>query len=769
MSDFIGKSFGRYHILEQLGEGGMAVVYKAFDTRLETDVAVKVIRTDNLPQNAVARALKRFEREAKALARLTHPNIVSVTDYGEQDGSPYLVMKYLPGGTLKQKMGKPIPWQEALKMLLPIAEALDYAHSQNMIHRDVKPSNILLTDRGQPMLTDFGIAKILDLEETIDLTGTSAAVGTPEYMAPEQATAKSVDHRADIYALGIVLYEMVTGRKPFIADTPLAVLFKHVSDPLPSPKKYVPNLPDGVEKVLLKALAKQPEDRYQSMAEMVEGLERLKGFDMQPVWKPLSEGATRTNTIEGKLHRETPPAEPKAVKTSTAKQNSGVKVTFWALGFIVIVFVISMAVLNNMNKPPAIIPTEINMLSFTQTSDGDITPTISFTSTPAITLTVASSQPILYIIQEGDSLESIAQKFNLNNDGSLIIYYANQTVMEENGGVIFVGQTITIPPPGSTLSTTTPIPADLPRGRLIEYRVLPGDTLAGIAAKFNSLADNIIETNKIEDANALQVGQLIQIPVNLVTPSPTMPSMSTPFPTEITDSKGVSMMLVPAGEFTMGSNNGETNEKPVHIVNLNAFYMDKYEVTNALYEACVDVGVCDPPHEISSYTHASYYGNPQYDNYPVVMLDWSQAKSYCEWRDARLPTEAEWEKAARGADNSTYPWGEGIDDTYANYYFTVGDTTAIGSYGKGKSPYGIYDMSGNVSEWVADWYSNTYYQNSPLMDPRGPASGPGHVIRGGGWLNTDRDVRASRRPSPSDGVTPFDFSFGFRCARDANP
>ena len=276
MSNLIGQSLGRYHILEQLGEGGMATVYKAYDTRLETDVAVKVIRTESLPQNAVERSLKRFEREAKALARLTHPNIVKVTDYGEYEGKPYLVMPYLPGGTLKQKLnGKPMPWQEAIHILLPIARALAYAHEQGMVHRDVKPSNILITHSGDPMLTDFGIAKMLDLEETMDLTGTNAAVGTPEYMAPEQVTSKTVDHRADIYGLGVVLYEMVTGRKPFQADTPMAVLFKHASEPLPRPSAIAPNLPQSVENVLLKSLAKKPEDRYQSMGEFEKAMERL--------------------------------------------------------------------------------------------------------------------------------------------------------------------------------------------------------------------------------------------------------------------------------------------------------------------------------------------------------------------------------------------------------------------------------------------------------------------------------------------------------------
>lgn len=167
-------------------------------------------------------------------------------------------------------------------------------------------------------------------------------------------------------------------------------------------------------------------------------------------------------------------------------------------------------------------------LTHTPTNTSTPTMTATITETPTVTLTFTPSGPQPYIVQEGDSLESIAQKFNLGDDGSLIIYYANQAVMEESGGVIFVGQTITIPPPGSVLPTTTPVPPDLPRGRLIEYRVLPGDTLAGIAVKFNSITENIIEENNIEDANALQIGQVLQIPVNLVTATATLPPTSTP-------------------------------------------------------------------------------------------------------------------------------------------------------------------------------------------------------------------------------------------------
>ena len=300
MTDIIGKSIGRYHILEQLGEGGMATVYKAYDTRLETDVAVKIIRTENLAPNILETALIRFEREAKALARLTHANIVKVLDYGKYENKPWLVMPYLPGGTLKQKLhGKPMDYQEAASLLIPIARALAYAHEQGMVHRDVKPSNILITQSGDPMLTDFGIAKIIGSEVTVDLTGTSVTIGTPEYMAPEQATSKNVDSRADIYALGVVLFEMLTGRKPYQADTPMAVLFKHVSEPLPRPRDFAPNMPEVAEKILVKALAKRPEDRYQNMDDFAAALERLVRGDLSSTTMKVGKkkAATQESTV----------------------------------------------------------------------------------------------------------------------------------------------------------------------------------------------------------------------------------------------------------------------------------------------------------------------------------------------------------------------------------------------------------------------------------------------------------------------------------------
>ncbi|MBI9044344.1 MAG: protein kinase [Anaerolineaceae bacterium] len=277
MKDFIGQYIGRYHILETLGEGGMAIVYKAFDTRLERFVAVKFIRQEAFGKNLLEQMLKRFEREGKSLARLSHPNIVDVYDFGEFEGSPYLVMEYLGGGTLKQFTGTPMHFMKAAQMLLPVANALDYAHKHKdrIIHRDIKPANIMITDSGEIMLTDFGIAKILEGEKGMTITGTGVGVGTPEYMAPEQAQGKVLDGRTDVYGLAIVFYELITGSRPYEAETPMAVVIKQVTDPLPRPKEIINDLPDEVELVLFKALAKEPENRFEDMQAFAKALEKL--------------------------------------------------------------------------------------------------------------------------------------------------------------------------------------------------------------------------------------------------------------------------------------------------------------------------------------------------------------------------------------------------------------------------------------------------------------------------------------------------------------
>jgi len=250
---------------------------------------------------------------------------------------------------------------------------------------------------------------------------------------------------------------------------------------------------------------------------------------------------------------------------------------------------------------------------------------------------------------------------------------------------------------------------------------------------------------------------------------------------EIPDPSDIPMVFIPAGEFTMGSDNIDEplaecqsyytgcdeswfiEEQPAHTVYLDDYYIDVYEVTNTLYADCVNAGVCEPPTDAGSATRDDYYGNAEFEHYPVIFVDWNMAKTYCEWREARLPTEAEWEKAARGADERIYPWGDELDPAALNYNQEFGDTVEAGNYDDGTSPYGLYDMAGNVWEWVADYYSSTYYQDSPSSNPLGPESGQGHVLRGGSWYDPAFLIRASSRLKEPD---PVGNNIGFRCARD---
>lgn len=272
MSEVFGKQLGHYLLLEQLGEGGMAKVYNGFDARVERNVAIKVI----LPNKRTSKIfLQQFEREAKALAKLAHTNIVKVLNYGIQDGQPYLVMEYIPGGTLKDVMHQKIPWQTAAAILAPIARALDYVHQQQIVHRDVKPSNILLHDDFSPMLSDFGILKILESKDEKVDAAIGTGIGTPEYMPPEQGLGQEVDFRADIYSLGLVFYEMVTGQKPFTADSPMAVIIKHITDELPLPTAIDRSIPRFVEHAILRAVQKNPNDRYLNMGHFADVLELI--------------------------------------------------------------------------------------------------------------------------------------------------------------------------------------------------------------------------------------------------------------------------------------------------------------------------------------------------------------------------------------------------------------------------------------------------------------------------------------------------------------
>ena len=659
------KNIGKYEILEEIGRGGFAIVYKARDPDLGRVVALKVLAPHLTWDPTFA---QRFRREAQATAKLSHPHIVTIHEVGQDGEQLYIAMQYLSGSTLAEllKAEDAILLERALLILEQVADALDYAHRRGVIHRDVKPSNVMVegTERGvQATLMDFGLVKAMESSES--LTSAGVILGSPEYMAPEQADPdrkSEIGPATDRYALGVVAYKMLTGRVPFDADSPLAVLRGQADKAPPNPRDIRKDLPQRAAQVLLKALSKSLRGRYPTAMSMVEALRRTqKEVKQRP---PL-------------------PALPPRKRFP---------VWGWvAAGVLVLALVaagVGLGSLMGGKTTPEPRATTVVAVRPTDTPVG--------TDSPVAVPTATGSQPVA------------------------------------------VGPTKT--PTPKAVATDTPSPTGTPTATAT---TTPSHTPTSPPTK---------------------------------TPTPTGTPYSMPTPTLVAGATRVwepddSMMVyVPAGKFWMGSDDSdpdaEANEKPQHEVYLDAFWIDRTEVTNGQYQLCVADGACSPPAWSKSYTRDSYYGDTEFDNYPVIYVNWSQAEAYCTWSGKRLPTEAEWEKAARGTDGRIYPWGEEIDRNRANYL--GGDTTEVGSYPAGTSSYGALDMAGNVWEWVADWYSSGYYASSPDSNPQGPGSGEGRVVRGGSWYYYQGQARAAYRYYFVEPSHAFYYLVGFRCARSGS-
>lgn len=281
------KLLGKYQVLEQIGTGGMAEVYKGRHEKLGRDVAIKVMHTSLAGDTQF---VARFEREARLAASLRHPGIVQVYDFDKQDDRLFLIMELVNGGTLKQRLealsgsGQCMPLNEAARILNQLASALDYAHKQGMLHRDLKPANILLDQSGDAFITDFGIARLLESDE---ITHTGSILGTPNYMSPEQCEGKPLSVASDIYSLGIILFQMLAGEIPFEAGSPLATLQKHIHEPVPCLTDIRPDLPAAVNRLLERALAKQPEARFSSATELARDFSKI--IDSSQVEEPSAQ------------------------------------------------------------------------------------------------------------------------------------------------------------------------------------------------------------------------------------------------------------------------------------------------------------------------------------------------------------------------------------------------------------------------------------------------------------------------------------------------
>ncbi len=665
MSALIGQTVSHYHILEQLGQGGMATVYTAFDVRLERKVAIKVIRRDAFPPSILDNILKRFENEAKALAKLNHPNIVGVIDYGSHERAPYLVMPFIPSGTLKEKFDQPIHYSIASQILAPIARALAYAHDHKIIHRDVKPSNILITESGEPVLTDFGIAKVLEEVDSNTLTGTGMGLGTPEYMAPEQWHGKA-EPSSDQYALGVIFFELITGKKPFSADTPIAVMLKQATEALPDPRLYIPELPEEVKLVLVKMLSKDPQNRFDSMQLLAKTLARLA----IPEQETSDQTAVRKTQPISKSNHEDVNTFYEVPEEQTQNVDDLEKI-----------------------EQPSSMKKDSTVESDEKLSESAIATQIDF-----------PPMDISQVKQESSSMNESARPSKRKTKSRLkaLIGFG---VLIITAVVVLVIIQITKPNTSTTVD---------------------------------------------EQTNSVSTGSMEDVMPDTNTTNSEISELDT---VRISEVDGMEMIYIPAGTFLMGNGGiyAQINEKPPHEVYLDGFWIDKYEVTNEQFAQCVQAGSCT----------STYYNDPNlpdFSKHPVVYLSWNKAKEYCQWAGRRLPTEAQWEKAARNNDTRIYPWGNEEPTVFnTNFNKNIGEkTVAIGSYPTWMSPYGVLDMAGNVAEWVLDWYAEDYYASqTEWNNPQGPLDGEMKVLRGGSWNDNNDGIRSSFRAKadPSVGLS----------------
>lgn len=551
MADIIGQVIGQYRVLEQIGYGGMANVYRAEQAAMGREVAIKVLPAHFLQDPTF---LERFYREVQIISRLEHPRILPVYDFGEQNGRPYIVMRLLRGGSLAHRIQRArngMVLDEILQLVGQMAEGLDFAHEKGIIHRDFKPSNVLLDEKGNCYLADFGIAKLT--EATAQLTG-SGIVGTPAYMAPEMTRRDTTTPLVDVYALGVTLFEMVTGRLPYEADTPMGTALAHATEPIPDARTWRQALPAGVQAVIEKAMAKDPAMRYRSAGEMARVLHQslTAGVRTKGPGAPARAAIPKTEVVA-----ETPPDAP----------------TY------------------------------------------DLLP---------------------------------------------------RTVQER-------------PAPPRHRKGINPVWAGVVTvlGIALLWLMVLGIT----GWEWNEPIGNQREPTKAPT----QIRATITRPVPSATPSPldiaeagvTRNSDWRPYLEEFSD---VSMALVPAGCFQMGSTDGDSDERPVHEVCFEEpFWIDVYEVTNEQFGSTGCGETSSAPDQ------------------PRNCVNWFDATAHCESRGARLPTEAEWEYAARGPDGLVYPWGNEFVADFVVYKDNSGGRTwQVGSKPAGKSWAGVYDLSGNV-------------------------------------------------------------------------
>jgi eukaryotic-like serine/threonine-protein kinase len=692
MATIVGQTFlNQFRVDSFVASGGMGAVYRVWDIKRNVPLAMKVLHAD-LANDPVV--FKRFHREANALKKLAHPNIVPFYGLYQTLDIAFLLERFVDGPSLgellRQRQGRPLALEEALVYLKALCAALGYAHSNGVIHCDVKPGNVMIDRSGTIYLTDFGIAR--HAESTLTTMG---GAGTPAYMAPEQIRAKRVTPATDIYALGVLLFEMLTGKRPFRGDEAGTekggltanerIRYGQLNLTPPDPRSLNPGISTGLSEVILKALSKRPEDRFDSTQALYAAVCSQAGITpatvsdltMVPVAPAPADYTTGQVVVPG----------------SELPEPGKRKWPIWAtIGIAVMACMVLAAVAGGVyaaakrNHPAFDIPTAA-----------------------------------------------------LSNNQAPVAKDSIETATPEPTATITPTPTETVPPATPTL---------------------------GVGSTWTRPKDGMV------------------------------------------------MVFVPAGDFQMGTNEaGFNNAQPKHVVSMDAFWIDSTDVTNTMFKMFIgETGyktdaekktfgqIFQPDKSIPQVRNATWLQprgpgtNVGGMDHPVVQVSWNDANKYCKWAgdSVSLPTEAQWEKAARGTDGNKYPWtGASFGPTTLNFadqslydwvvaWNRAGDpgvpwggsgndgfifTSPAGYYPAGASPYKALDMAGNVMQWVADFYGDGFAGG--LDNPEGPASGLQHVLKGGWWSKTETGNYTFIRNGKASNYT-SDF-IGFRCAATQIP
>lgn len=682
---------GKYRLEEKLGEGGMGTVYRAKHVLIQNDLAVKILHS---PLVADRHAVARFQREATAAARIKHPNAVGVTDFGRtEDEIVYIVMELFVGKSLRdiiEELG-PLPIERSITIVRQVCLALDAAHRSGIVHRDIKPDNIVIeNNNGQGELVkvlDFGIAKLKDgpsNESGGRLTRQGVIIGSPHYLSPEQCQNSELDARSDLYSLGIVLYEMFTADVPFKAPTPIAVAMMHTTEIPVHVKEKRPDLPDPIAKIVMDALEKKPENRPQSAIEMAQELEKAS-IECAIALPPLP-GSSTAYTLPTTSSASIPIVSPDLTNLQDPYKS------------------------NPQLKP--LLNSGINKFATT----GSLSP-------------------------EKPNRDSAPEK-PLTGRLTPIITGSTKKVDDT---------------PSFIVNTPQYTPSNIPTP------ISLGNTSA-----INALSYRETEETKTKSKSIFIFGSVAAIVLLVAvsyfalfrssnTSTTTTTNNTTANPTaKIPEG----MLLVKGGKFKMGYDAPSDDDKnkyvgPAFEATVADFYIDKTEVSNQDYKKFIDATKHPAP---PNWKNGQFPSGQ--DLFPVTNVSWEDAESYAKWAGKRLPTEKEWEYAARGTDGRIYPWGKSWEQGVAISQELKEDAPrTVGSLPKGASPFGVLDMAGNVWEWTADKFSS-YPNNKEPVDSK---LANANVIRGGSFRSDQKVLTTYVRnfvpPNFKDDI------LGFRCAK----